>query len=71
MDSQVNYEAIVLLSSEVQYFEELETAAKIKKYIKQKNVSQLPESIQILYANARHRHGRLKITLKSRLKRHY
>lgn len=46
MDSQVNNEAIVLLSSEVQYFEELETAAKIRKYIKQKNVSQLPESIQ-------------------------
>ncbi len=46
MDSQVNSETIVLLSSEVQYFEELETAAKIRKYIKQKNVSQLPESIQ-------------------------
>lgn len=46
MDSQVNNEAIVLLSSEVQYFEQLETAAKIKKYIKQKNVSQLPDSIQ-------------------------
>ena len=46
MDSQVNNEAIVLLSSAVQYFEELETAAKIRKYIKQKNVSQLPESIQ-------------------------
>jgi hypothetical protein len=46
MDSQVNNEAIVLLSSDVQYFEELETAAKIRKYIKQKNVSQLPESIQ-------------------------
>lgn len=46
MDSQVNNEAIVLLSSAVQYFEELETAVKIRKYIKQKNVSQLPESIQ-------------------------
>lgn len=46
MDSHVNNEAIILLSSEVQYFEELETAAKIRKYIKQKNVSQLPESIQ-------------------------
>ena len=45
-DSQVNNEAIVLLSNEFQYFEELETAAKIRKYIKQKNVSQLPESIQ-------------------------
>lgn len=46
MDSQFNKEAIVLLSSDVQYFEELETAARIRKYIKQKNVSQLPESIQ-------------------------
>ena len=46
MDSDANNEAIVLLSNEVQYFEELETAAKIRKYIKQKNVSQLPESIQ-------------------------
>lgn len=46
MDSRVNNEAIVLLSGEVQYFQELETAAKIRKYIKQKNVSQLPESIQ-------------------------
>ena len=46
MDSQTNNETIVLLSSAVQYFEELETAAKIRKYIKQKNVSQLPESIQ-------------------------
>jgi len=46
MDSQVNNEVIILLSCEVQYFEELETAARIRKYIKQKNVSQLPESVQ-------------------------
>lgn len=46
MDSQVNNEAIALLSNDALYFEELETAAKIRKYIKQKNVSQLPESIQ-------------------------
>ena len=46
MDSNNNQEVIVLLSNEVQYFEELETAAKIRRYIKQKNVSQLPESIQ-------------------------
>lgn len=46
MDSKTNDEAIVLLSNKVKYFEELETAAKIRKYIKQKNVSQLPESIQ-------------------------
>jgi hypothetical protein len=46
LDSQTNNEMIVLLSNKVHYFEELETAAKIRKYIKQKNVSQLPESIQ-------------------------
>lgn len=46
MDSSVNNEAIVLLSSEVQYFEELETASKIRDYIKKKNVSKLPESMQ-------------------------
>ena len=46
MDSQANYEAIILLSNETPYFEELEQAAKIRKYIKQKNVQQLPESIQ-------------------------
>ena len=46
LDSQVNHEAIVVLSNETPYFEELEQAMKIRKYIKQRNVSQLPESIQ-------------------------
>ena len=46
MDSQVNNEAIIVLSNETPYFEELEQAMKIRKYVKQQNVSQLPESIQ-------------------------
>ena len=46
MDSQVNNEAILVLSNETPYFEELEQAMKIRKYVKQRNVSQLPESIQ-------------------------
>lgn len=46
MDSQTNNEAIILLSSSIHYFEELETAAKIRKYVKQKNVSQLSQSVQ-------------------------
>lgn len=46
MDSQVNNEAIVVLSSETPYFDELEQAMKIRKYVKQRNVSQMPESIQ-------------------------
>ncbi len=45
MDSQVNNEAIVVLSNETPYFDELEQAMKIRKYVKQRNVSQLPESI--------------------------
>ncbi len=46
MDSQVNNEVIVVLSDETPYFDELEQAMKIRKYVKQRNVSQLPESIQ-------------------------
>ena len=46
MDSRVNNEAIVVLSADTSYFDELEQAMKIRKYVKQRNVSQLPESIQ-------------------------
>ena len=46
MDSQVNNEAIVVLSNETPYFDELEQAMKIRKFVKQRNVSQMPESIQ-------------------------
>ena len=46
MDSQVNNEAIVVLSADTPYFNELEQAMKIRKYVKQRNVSQMPESIQ-------------------------
>lgn len=46
MDSQRNNEVIVVLSDETPYFDELEQAMKIRKYVKQRNVSQMPESIQ-------------------------
>ena len=46
MKSQLDKEAIVVLSDEFPYFEELESAMKIRKYVKQRNVSQLPEVIQ-------------------------
>ena len=46
MSSNVNKEAVIILSSDQPYFEELEQAMKIRKYVKQRNVSQLPESIQ-------------------------
>lgn len=46
MESQVNNEAIVVLSGDTPYYDELEQAMKIRKYVKLKNVSQLPETIQ-------------------------
>ena len=46
MDSRVNNEAIVVLSADTSYFDELEQAMKIRKYVKQRNVSQMPDSIQ-------------------------
>ena len=39
-------EAIIKLSDEYPYFEEIENALKIRKYVKSKNVAQLPETIQ-------------------------
>ena len=46
MKSNVDNEAILLLSDKYPYFDDLENAAKIRKYVKSRNVAQLPESIQ-------------------------
>lgn len=43
-------EAIVVLS-ETPYYESLESAMKIRKYVKQKNVPQLPKSVQNIIQN--------------------
>jgi hypothetical protein len=50
LTSNVSNEAIIVMSDDAPYFEELEQAARIKKYIKQKNVSQLPVSVQEIIA---------------------
>ena len=41
-------EAIIKLSDEYPYFEEIENSLKIRKYVKSKNVNQLPEAIQTI-----------------------
>lgn len=41
-------EAIIKLSDEYPYFEEIENALKIRKYVKSRNVAQLPEAIQTI-----------------------
>ena len=46
MRSQADNEAILVLSDKYPYFDDLENAAKIRKYIKSRNVAQLPEAIQ-------------------------
>ena len=46
MKSNVDNEAIFLLSEKYPYFDDLEAAAKIRKYVKSRNVAQLPEAIQ-------------------------
>lgn len=46
MRSNVDNEAIFLLDDKYPYFEDLEQAAKIRKFVKSRNVAQLPEAIQ-------------------------
>lgn len=46
MRSNVDNEAILVLSDKYPYFDDLESAAKIRKYVKSRNVAQLPEAIQ-------------------------
>ena len=50
-------EAIFVLSDEYSYFEELEQAKKIRKYIKSRNVSQLPEATQHIIHNYQQQAG--------------
>lgn len=46
MQSKAGDEAIVLISSEYDYTEEIVMSLKIQKYVKSKNLSQLPEAIR-------------------------
>jgi hypothetical protein len=48
MMSRTNNEAIILLSDESHYFDELESGLKIRQYVKQKNVAALSEPIQAI-----------------------
>lgn len=48
MKSGAENEAIIVLSENQPYFKEIEDAMKIRKYVKSKNVAQLPETIQAI-----------------------
>jgi hypothetical protein len=51
MKSNANNEAILVLSDKYPYFDDLENAAKIRKYVKSRNVDQLPEAIKHIIRN--------------------
>lgn len=51
MKSGTDNEAILVLSDNYPYFEEIEDAMKIRKYVKSRNVSHLPEAIQNIIRN--------------------
>ena len=46
LQSRAGNEAIVLLSTQYDYYQEFEEVRRIEKYIKQRNISQLPETIR-------------------------
>lgn len=61
------YEAICKLSDEYSVFNDIENALKIDKFIKQKNVNQLPESIQTIITNKQKEARRLLSEAKNKI----
>ena len=53
-------EAIVVLA-DTPYYESLESAMKIRKYVKQRNVSQLPKSVQKIISNLQDEAGKYEL----------
>ena len=62
-----DYEVICKLSSEYSVFSDLENALKIDKFIKQKNVNELPQSIQDIITNKQREARRLQNEAKEKL----
>lgn len=54
-----NAEAIIVLSEDYKYFESMEMAEKIRKYVKQINVSQKPTSVQKIITDKQNEARRL------------
>ena len=59
VESKNNYEAICRLSDEYSIFTDIENALKIRKFGKQKVMSQLPESVQKIMTNKQKEADRL------------
>lgn len=61
-------QAIVVLS-ETPYYESLEKAMKVRKYVKQRNVSQLPKSVQDIIRNHQDEAAKYETTAEEELKK--
>lgn len=61
-------QAIVVLSG-TSYYESLESAMKIRKFVKQRNVSQLPKSVQDIIRNQQDEAGRFELSAMEDLKK--
>lgn len=68
MDSQQDM-AICVLSADNQYYDKLEMAAKIRKYIKQKNINQLAPSVQRIVQDKQNEANRLEKEAKEDIKK--
>lgn len=68
MMAESSGQAIVVLS-ETPYYESLESAEKIRKYIKQKNVTQLPTSVQRIIENQQKEADKYDANAKEQLER--
>ena len=67
MRSNVDNEAILVMSDKYPYFDDLENAAKIRKYVKSRNVAQLPEAIQHIIRGKQQQASAYEKSLKMRL----
>ena len=65
--SNLDHEAILVLSDKYPYFDDLESAAKIRKYAKSRNVAQLPEAIQHIIRNKQHQASAYEKTAKEHI----
>ncbi|MBD5149892.1 MAG: BREX system P-loop protein BrxC [Oscillibacter sp.] len=61
-------QAVVVLS-DTPYYESLENAMKIRKYVKQRNVAQLPKSVQDIIRDHQDEAGKFEITATEELKK--
>ena len=66
--SESSGQAVVVLS-DTPYYESLENAMKIRKYVKQRNVAQLPKSVQDIIRDHQEEAGKFELTAAEELKK--